>query len=440
MKRRIISILVMVFVLLLLVAACNSSKQVLKQQNISNEVKQAKELEKKSLELDLREVSSEVKIKLWEDVRPVVGHTIDQLIEKFQKKYPNIKVERTHMEAKELRQNTQRSFIVGNGPTLTLSSFDDIRPFSIMGIAQSLDVLMSEEMKNMYVENALPTMTLKGHIYGVPVTMSNLVLFYNKKLVDEVPKNWEELISIAKDLNKDIDNDGKIDQYGLLSPWIEAVWWIAFQDAWVLDKDNNLILDTKATKEALQFVHDLKFKDKILPEKTDYDLMDSLFKEGKGAFIVNWDCSYKNYIEDDDVELGVASLPKFKNIGKYAPSMISGSGYIMLSDLPENKQIATLKFIKFMTGKEAQKILVEKHKLLPTNKSLYDLAIITEDQLMNVSAQQLKTAKPVPVILKRKAVYEAITPVLQSVMAGDLKPAKGATEIQEIAEKIISGM
>jgi maltose-binding protein MalE len=440
MKRRIISILVMVFVLLLLVAACNSSKEVLKQQNI----RQAKEVEKNFLGLDLREVSSDVKIKLWEDIKPVVGHTIDQLIEKFQKENPNITVERTHMEAEDLIENTQRSFIVGNGPTLTLSSFDDIGPFSTMGIAQPLEGLMSEKMKNMYVENALSAMSLTGHVYGVPNTLnSQLTLFYNKKLVDKAPESWEELISMAKDVTKDIDGDGKIDQYGLVYPLTEAAWWLVFYRGFggcLFDQSDSLRFNAEATKDALQFVYDLKFKDKVVPENADYKLMDNLFKEGKVAFIINGNWSYGDHIKAKGVDLGIVLLPKFKKAAEYAQPMISGSGYTMLAKLSETEQVAALKFIKFMTGKEAQRIFAKKHKLFPINKSVYQLVSVREELIMNDYTKELRNTESMPVTSEISMVVGDIHLVLEKLIAGDLDPDSGAAQIHEIVEKMGSEM
>lgn len=435
MKQSII--IVLVFSLLLV--GCSSNQEA------ENKVVSTEQIQKSKQEatgLDLKEINKEVIIKLWEGVDPKVGKTLDQLIDKFQKRYPNIIVERTHMETEELRQNTQTAFMGGRGPTLTLSSFDHIRPFSIMGIAQPLEDLMSKEMKSMYIENALPSMSLNGHIYGVPDTMGNhLTLLYNKKLVDKAPETWEELISMAKGLTKDIDNDGEIDQYGLVYHLTDPSWWVAFHGGfggWAFDEDNNPILDTQATKDALQFVHDLKFEHKIVPEQVDSHLMDSLFKEGKAAYIIDGDWSYKSYDEDKDIDLGIAPLPIFQKSSKYAQPMISGSGYIMISELSESEQIAALKFIKFMTSKEAQKVLVEKHKLLPTNKSIYNLPIIREDQILSGLAKQLRNSKAMPIIPEMKAVWDAIAPVLESVMAGDLNPAKGAAQMQEIVEKKIS--
>ncbi|WP_018248307.1 extracellular solute-binding protein [Orenia marismortui] len=441
MKKSISSILIIVLALSLLLVGCASNEEA---QKPTEEKKQTEEVAEKAKGLDLREVKEPVTIKFWEMAYPKVDETLDSLIAEFEKANPNITVERTHMETEDLRQNTQTAFMGGKGPDVVRSPFDHVGPFSIMGIAQPLDDLMSDEMKNMYLDNALPGMTLNGSVYGVPDTMGNhLTLLYNKDLVKEVPQTWEELIAMAKDLTVDKDSDGKPDQYGLVYNLNEPFWWVVFHGGfggWVFDENNNPTLDTEATKDAMQFVKDLKFKHNIVPDECDYNLADSLFVEGKAAFAINGDWSYGKYLEADTVDLGVAPLPKFKKTGKYAQPMTSGTGLIMISELPENKKIAVMKFIKFMTSKDSQKELVVKHKVLPSNASVYDLPIITEDPVMQGSAAQLKNGKAMPIIPEMRAIWDAIRPVLQSVMAGDLDPAQAPAKMQETAEKKISEM
>ena len=396
-------------------------------------------------DLDKKEITEEVTLKLWEaDEERIDTEILDPLIERFEKKYSNVTVERTHAgSVEDLRQNTQTAFMGGQGPDLVLSPFDHIGPFSIMGIAQPLDELMSQDMKDKYIDAALPGMSLHGETYGVPVTMGNhLMLMYNKNIVDEAPETWSELIEVAKANTVDEDGDGLVDKYGLAYNLNEPFWWAAFHggfDGWVFDEEYNPTLNTEATVDALQFVHDLKFEHEIVPKESDYDLMDSLFKEGNVAFIINGDWSIEGYKNAENIDLGVAPIPKFDKTGKYGQPMTSGKGFIMLAELPEQKQIAAIKFIDFMTSTAAQELYVDNN-FLPSNDQAYGLPQIQNDPVMKGSADQLRNGKAMPVVPEMRGVWDAVRPALQSVMSDDLTPEAAAEQMQQEAEENIKSM
>lgn len=396
-------------------------------------------------DLDKKEITEAVTLKLWEaDEERIDNEILDPLIKRFENKYPNVTVERTHAgSVEDLRQNTQTAYMGGQGPDLVLSPFDHVGPFSIMGLAQPLDELMSQDMKDKYIEAALPGMSLHGETYGVPVTMGNhLMLMYNKNIVDQVPETWSELIEAAKNNTVDEDGDGLVDKYGLAYNLNEPFWWAAFHggfDGWVFDEEYNPTLNTEATVDSLEFVHSLKFEHEIVPRESDYDLMDSLFKEGNVAFIINGDWSIEGYKNAENVDLGVAPIPRFEKTGKYGQPMTSGKGFIVMSGLAEQKQIAVIKFIDFMTSTAAQELYVDNN-FLPSNNQAYGLPQIQNDPIMKGSAEQLRNGRAMPVVPEMRGIWDAVRPALQSVMSGDLTPAAAAEQMQQEAENNIQSM
>ena len=396
-------------------------------------------------DLDKKEVTEEVTLKFWEaDEARIDNEILDPLIKRFEKKYPNVTIERTHAgSVEDLRQNTQTAYMGGQGPDVVLSPFDHVGPFSIMGLAQPLDDLMSQDMKDKYIDAALPGMSLNGKTYGVPITMGNhLMLMYNKNIVDEAPETMAELIEVAKANTVDEDGDGLVDKYGLAYNLNEPFWWAAFHGGyggWVFDEEYNPTLNTEATVDALEFVHSLKFEHEIVPRESDYDLMDSLFKEGNVAFIINGDWSIEGYQNAENIDLGVAPIPKFEKTGKYGQPMTSGKGFIVLSDLPEQKQIAVINFIDFMTSTAAQELFVDNN-FLPSNDQAYGLPQIQNDPVMKGSAEQLRKGKAMPVVPEMRGIWDAVRPALQSVMSDDLKPAEAAEKMQKDAENNIKSM
>lgn len=394
--------------------------------------------------LDQRPLEEEVTIKYWESIDASLDEELTEgLIEKFEAKYPNITVEATHLGVEDLRQNTQTAYMGGEGPAVVLSPFDHVGPFSIMGLAEPLDNLMSQPMKEKYIDAALPGMSLNGKSYGVPLTMGNhLMLMYNKNMVDEAPETWDELIEVAKEQTVDEDGDGLPDQYGLAYNLNEPFWWVSLHgglDGWVFDENYNPTLNTEATVDALQFVHDLKFKHQIVPKEADNQMTDSLFKDGDVAFIINGVWAIGSYRDAENIDLGVAPIPKFEKTGNYGQPMTSGKGFIMIKGLSEQEQIAAMKFIDFMTNVAAQELFVDNN-FLPSNREAYQLPQIQNDPVMKGSSQALRHGRAMPVVPEMRGVWDAIRPALQSIMSDDLTPEEAAEQMQNEAEENIQSM
>ena len=84
-----------------------------------------------------------------------------------------------------------------------------------MRIIQPLDTLFEESFFAGFVENSI--IEYQGSKWMVGDVVGNhLMLIYNKKLIQAPPENTDELIRIGKNLTKDLDGDGKVDQYGLV--------------------------------------------------------------------------------------------------------------------------------------------------------------------------------------------------------------------------------
>ena len=63
-------------------------------------------------------------------------------------------------------------------------------------VAEPLDGLISEEMKQRFVPTFLSPGTLNGKVYGLPVAASARAMYYNKDLMQkagaDVPTTWDQ--------------------------------------------------------------------------------------------------------------------------------------------------------------------------------------------------------------------------------------------------------
>ncbi len=379
----------------------------------------------------------EVKITFWEQENEEVDVFLDELIAEFMKKNPNITVERVHYGNEELRDQFQAASLAGAAPELVRVPNDFAGPFSALGIIAKATDVFDQSVLDSYISEALNATRVKGEIWGVPDNYGNhLMLLYNKSLVSQPPEDTDALIKMAQELTQ---GDVQGFTYNLNEPFWLAPWLGAF-GTWPLDENDQPTFDNEGTVKALQFVQDLKFKHKAVPEECDYNCMDTLFKEGKAAMIINGDWSLGGYQEALGENLGVDVIPKVTETGNY-PTPMTGGKYWMVSKavLDDSTKLEAVKtFVGYMVSAEVQKQWIEKFKRLPSLKELENDPAIQEDPILQGSFKQLLLGRPMPAAPEMRCAWDAMRPNLEGVMAGTLKPEDAAKAMQEAADQCVA--
>lgn len=127
-------------------------------------------------------------------------------------------------------------------------------------------------LPDMYPE-PLVRVTRDGKLYGFPTDINVSMLLYNKALLDagggKTPADewtWEGLLDEAK---RQTAGGGSDRRWGMALPsdWEPNVWGDGGE---VLNKDENLcLLDQPAAYNAIQWLADLRFRQRVAPLPTD---------------------------------------------------------------------------------------------------------------------------------------------------------------------------
>src|SRR5215218_9890745 len=135
--------------------------------------------------------------------------------------------------------------------------------------------------------------TGEGGQYGLPRDLNTIVLYYNKDMFDAagIPYpdetwDWAKLREAAAQLTKDDDGDGKPEQWGFYTEttdmenfWLSAVWQNGGD---VLSPDGKTtVLDTDQTAGGIQFLQDLIWKDKVMPDPAVTAETGDAFEQGQ---------------------------------------------------------------------------------------------------------------------------------------------------------------
>lgn len=203
------------------------------------------------------------------------------LVELFEQDTPGIDVEIVHIPSQnDYRRRLAADFAAGIPADVILINYRRYAGFAARGVLEPLGSYLAGstliKISDFYSQSVAP-FRWQGGLMCIPQNLSSLVVYYNKRLFNAAklpyPKDtwtWEEFLSTAKALTKDLSGDGSIDQYGLgteaslfrVAPFI----WQNGGD--IVDDEHNplrLALDSPAAMEALQWFVDLQVKHHVVP-------------------------------------------------------------------------------------------------------------------------------------------------------------------------------
>jgi arabinogalactan oligomer / maltooligosaccharide transport system substrate-binding protein len=353
-------------------------------------------------------------------------------------------VEVQNYDVENLRQNFQTSALAGSGPDLLWTVNDHAGPFTTAGLIDSVDNI-GIDLKQ-FVPGALEPVALNGEHWGIPLSYgNNLMLLYNKKLIEKAPADTAELIKMAQDFQA--KNKGSV---GFAFNQGEPFWlvpWLGGFGGKVFGEDGKTpTLNTPEMVKALQLVADFKSKDKIMPQECDYACADSLFKDGKAAMIINGDWSLGDYTGSTanvtatkNIDLGTAPFPKIT--GADYPKPYTAGTYLMFpKGQADDKRAAALKLTQCLISDPVQLKWLKEQKRLPSVQKLFDDPSIKSDPILAGSAADLLNGTGMPAATEMRCNWDAMKPNLQEVLAGKMTAEDAAAAMQTAAEKCVKDL
>ena len=196
----------------------------------------------------------------------------------------------------------------------------------------------SAEEKEKFVSFTWDAMTIGGKIYGYPVSVEAIGLLCKRKLVSNVPENWEDSAKIDEALQKQgaraVIWDYNTPYFSY--PLISANGGYAFKKGadgfYNVDETG---VGNEGSRAGLKFLVDM-IKNRHIEKGADYGVMEAEFSKGKVGCIVNGPWSWSNY-DQAKVDFSVNRLPKLN--GQWSRPFVGVLGFVLNAASP-NKDLA----------------------------------------------------------------------------------------------------
>ena len=224
----------------------------------------------------------------------------------------------------------------GDGPDIIFWAHDRFGGYAQSGLLA--EIHPSKAFQDKLFPFTWDAVRYDGKLIGYPIAVEALSLIYNKDLVKQPPKTWEEIPALDKQLRA---NGKSAIMWNLQEPYF--TWPIIAADGGYAFKYENGKYNIKdvgvanvGSQAGLQFIVDL-VKNKHINADTDYSIAEAAFNKGQTAMTINGPWAWNN-IEQSKINYGVTLLPTFK--GKPSKPFV-GVLTAGINAASPNKELAT---------------------------------------------------------------------------------------------------
>jgi arabinogalactan oligomer/maltooligosaccharide transport system substrate-binding protein len=372
-------------------------------------------------------ITTPTEVVLWHSYRAAEHDALKQVVDAWAALGTQVTIQLRAVPFDAFNDKIRVVIPRGRGPDLFIFAHDTIGAWAEMDLIEPLSTWTTPEDRQLFLPDMVRALIYRNALYGLPLAFKSVALFYNKAIVPEPPKTFDELVATAKAFTKG-------DRYGLVyeaanlyfhAPWLHAL------GGGVLDANDNPILDSPAAVKALALARSLVREHKVTPMSVNTGMVSGYFNDGKAAMVINGPWMRG---ELQGVDYGVAPLPSVD--GKPARPYL-GVEAVYMSKQSTNKE-AAIEVARFLVSDAAAKIRFEVGQQPVANQAVWAAAGDGLDPVMAGFLEQSKETVLMPSTPTMQQIWTPYNGALLSVIAGDTKPEAAMAEAQRDAERSIS--
>ncbi len=338
---------------------------------------------------------------LWEN-----DGIIKPIIAEYEAKHPNVKIQYSKQSHKQYRERLQAAIERGDGPDIFRfhNTWVPMLKNQLAAIPQS--VMSPTQFKSTYYPVAATDLIGGDVIYGLPLMIEGLGLYYNEDLfaaagITAPPATWEELLAMVPKIAKAEGTGFAVSAIALGTTGNIENFSDIIATMFMQNGANPAVPRGKEAEEALAFYR--KFSNPADPVYTWNDTMDNsmyAFANGKVAMILAPSWRAFDIIEmakqvNPTLKFKVAPIPQLAgNTVTWASYWVEG-----ISEKSKYKTQAA-EFLKFLTSQEVMtKLYTEESKvrLFGEPYARVDMAsLISNDPYAGVYVRQAKDSRSFP--------------------------------------------
>lgn len=380
-----------------------------------------------------------VHVRIWHQKTGAERDFFNALVARYNAAHESVVIEPLYRETEELRNLFVVASAGGQGPEIIFGPADNVGVLAVTASLRPLDEVLPDSVLARFTPEGV--VRWEGEPWLLADQVGNhLMLVYNRALIPEAPATTDAWIDALQRATRDENGDGRPDRYGLAWNYREPFFFIPFLTGfggWVLDREGRPTLDTEATVRAIQFVLDLRDKYRVIPGESDYDVAETLFKEGRTASIINGPWAWAGYGEAG-IDYAIAPLPRVSETGLWAAPMTAAKGYSVNANVDAATLPAVRDVLLYLTGAETQRAMAEALATIPTLSAVRASPAVRDNAELQAALVGVAHGRPMPIAPQMRQVWDGMRGPYQLVMNGAVTPEEGARLMQANVEKLIA--
>ena len=267
------------------------------------------------------EPSERVVLKLWHTYRDKEREALTKAVELFNSRSSRVELVSNYTPYDGYENKLRITIDKGKGtkgPDLFIDAHDKLGSYTINKMVAPLNTLIDDASLSGFGEFVGRAMMQQSNLYGLPLALKPLAVFYNKKFVQSVPASMEQFIATLKPLQarqrkasgsgSTADKDGTF--YGFVYEAGNLFYhgqWLSAYGGVVLDDELRPMLDTRAQEQALAFARSLSKEHGFIPVGIDGNMLVSYFNNNQAAAVISG--PWLRASINPEIEYGVAPIP-----------------------------------------------------------------------------------------------------------------------------------
>jgi maltose/maltodextrin transport system substrate-binding protein/arabinogalactan oligomer/maltooligosaccharide transport system substrate-binding protein len=324
----------------------------------------------------------------------------------------------------DIRDNVKRAAPAGEGPDVFIGAHDWVGELYENGVLEELDL---GDTADAFWPTSLELFQYEGNQVGMPYATENLAFIYNPDMVEEVPATWDDVKTLAKELQ-----DAGTVKYGFCRQQGDPYHFYPIQTAfggYIFGKNDDgtwnpedVGFGNEGSVASGQWLVDMVAQGSVVKDM-DWDTYHKTFESGDCAMMITGPWALPR-LRESGVKFEIGAFPKGPE-GDSQPFL--GGQAFFVSAFSENKLLAQAFLTEFVATEEAMRAIFEAD---PRPSALLAVRDNPNDPAMEQFGVAGANAVPMPNIPAMAAVWGPAGDALTLLQQGTAQAEEAMTNAQ----------
>jgi maltose-binding protein MalE len=353
-------------------------------------------------------------ILLWHNLPEAEATAFANVIDRYRRANPGIDVV-VQPQGAAMEEEFVRATRSGLGPDLLVTSSANVATLANANALAPIDGQVSAEQRERYLTVALQTLFYNDVLYGLPVAIDTLVLYYHRALIERPPTTVDQLFQAASGSQRVLMN----------SQFSDAIWSARAFGVDLFDSAGDPQDATAGIANWLTWMEQVRDTPGFITDDNT-EALRNRFLEGDIPYYIGHAHELNLLSAAFGADLGVAQLPAGP-AGSAGP-LLTTTALLFNAMSSSNQLTLSLDLARFITSSDQQSAMMREANVVPANvrtrisEGLYP-------EVATVEAQA-RTAIPWYNDSDIQAVYTVLANAYNQTMAGVMSATEAAASVQ----------